>query len=91
MTTGQNAINTCAILIRDYPQVKQLAVISSDYHLPLGCLLFTEAALLYGYEHGTVPYEVVSNAAWATNGGLPGYTGMKNQASYVWIMADPKY
>ena len=91
LTTDQNAINTCAILIRDYPQVKQLAVISSDYHLPLGCTMFTEAALLVGFYLGEVPYTVVSNAAWATNGGLPGYTGMKNQASYVWIMADPKY
>lgn len=91
LTTDQNAINTCAILIRDYPQVKQLAVISSDYHLPLGCTMFTEAALLVGFYLGEVPYTVVSNAAWPTNGGLPGYTGMKNQASYVWIMADPKY
>ena len=91
MTTGQNATNTCAILTKQVPQVHALAIISSDYHLPLGCLLFTEAALLYGYEHGTVPYEVVSNAAWATDGKTPGYSGMKNQASYVWVMANPRY
>lgn len=91
LTTDQNATNTCAILAAMYPQVKQVAVISSDYHLPLGCLMFTEAALLYGYENGEAPYEVVSNAAWATDGKTPGYSGMKNQASYVWVMADPKY
>ena len=91
MTTGQNAANTCAILTRQYPQVHSLAIVSSDYHLPLGCLLFTEAALLYGYDHGSVPFEVVSNAAWATDGSTPGYSGMKNQASYVWNMADPRY
>lgn len=91
LTTDQNAINTCAILIRDYPQVRQLAIISSDYHLPLGCTMFTEAALLCGFYLGEVPYTVVSNAAWATNGSTIGYKGMKNQASYVWIMADPKY
>ena len=91
LTTDQNAINTCAILIRDYPQIKQLAVISSDYHLPLGCTMFTEAAQLVGFYLGEVPYTVVSNAAWVTENALPGYTGMKNQASYVWIMADPKY
>ena len=91
LTTDQNAINTCAILIRDYPQVSQLAVISSDYHLPLGCTMFTEAALLCGLYLGEVPYTVVSNAGWATDGSTLGYSGMKNQASYVWIMADPKY
>lgn len=91
LTTDQNAVNTCAILMRDYPQVSELAIISSDYHLPLGCTLFTEAALLNGFYHGEVPYTVVSNAAWATDGSTPGYRGMKNQASYVWIMADPKY
>ena len=91
LTTDQNATNTCAILIRDYPQVKQLAVISSDYHLPLGCTMFHEAAQLAGFYLGEVPYTVVSNAAWATENALPGYSGMKNQASYVWIMADPKY
>ena len=91
LTTDQNATNTCAILAALYPQVKQVAIISSDYHLPLGCLMFTEASLLYGYEHGAVPFTVVSNAAWATDGKTPGYSGMKNQASYVWVMADPKY
>ena len=91
MTTGQNAANTCAILTGQYPQVHSLALVSSDYHLPLGCLLFTEAALLYGYDHSSVPFEVVSNAAWATDGSTPGYSGMKNQASYVWNMADPRY
>ena len=91
LTTDQNAVNTCAILKNNYPQVKQLAVISSDYHLPLGCTVFTEAALLCGFYLGEVPYTVVSNAAWATDGSTPGYSGMKNQASYVWILADPKY
>ncbi len=91
LTTDQNATNTCAILTQYYPQIKSLAIISSDYHLPLGCLMFTEAALLYGYEHGIAPFAVVSNAAWATDGRTPGYTGMQNQASYVWIMANPRY
>ena len=91
LTTDQNALNTCAILIRDYPQVNALAVISSDYHLPLGCTMFTEAALLVGFYLGEVPYTVVSNAAYCPENSLPGYSGMKNQASYVWIMADPKY
>ena len=91
LTTDQNASNTCAILMRDYPQVSQLAILSSDYHIPLGCTMFTEAALLSGYHNGEVPYTVVSNAAWPTDGSTPGFSGMKNQASYVWIMAAPSY
>ena len=55
LTTDQNAVNTCAILAEQYPQIKHLAIISSDYHLSLGCTMFTEAALLYGYERGAVP------------------------------------
>ena len=91
LTTDQNAVNTCSILMRDYPQVSQLAIISSDYHLPLGCTMFTEAALLCGFYLGEIPYTVVSNAAWATNKDLTEYNGLKNQASYVWIMANPNY
>ena len=91
LTTDQNATNTCAIFVKKYPQIKQVAVISSDYHVPLGCTMFTEAALLSGYERGEVPYTVVANAGYVTSGSSGAYNGMKNQASYVWIMADPKY
>ena len=91
LTTDQNATNTCAIFVKKYPQIKQVAVISSDYHVPLGCTMFTEAALLSGYERGEVPYTVVANAGYVTGGSSGAYSGMKNQASYVWIMADPKY
>ena len=90
-TTDQNAVNTCAILAEKYPQIHTIVVITSDYHVPLGCLLFTEAALLYGFENGLVPYIVEDNAAFATDGLTPGYTGMRNQAPYVWTMADPHY
>ncbi len=88
-TTDQNAVNTCAILAEQYPQIHTIVVITSDYHMPLGCLMFSEAALLYGFETGRVPYEVKDNAAFATDGLAPGYTGMRNQAPYVWTMADP--
>lgn len=90
-TTDQNAVNTCAILAEQYPQIHTVVVITSDYHVPLGCLMFTEAALLYGLENGRVPYAVEDNAAFATDGLTPGYSGMRNQAPYVWTMADPRY
>ena len=33
ITTAQNAIFSCQILQEKYPQVNQLAIISSDYHI----------------------------------------------------------
>lgn len=91
LTTDQNASNTCAILAGQYPQIRQLAMVSSDYHVALGSMLFTEAALLYAYEHDcAVPYEVVSNAGFATSGN-PAYSNPRMFPSDMWILADPHY
>jgi uncharacterized SAM-binding protein YcdF (DUF218 family) len=59
LTTAQNAILTFDILDRQYPQVKQIAIISSDYHIATGALLFGAEAILRN--SGT---KVVSNASW---------------------------
>ena len=91
LTTDQNASNTCAILAGQYPQIRQLAIVSSDYHVALGSMLFAEAALLYAYEHDcAVPYEVVSNAGFATSGN-PVYSNPRMFPSDMWILADPHY
>lgn len=88
-TTEENAVFTRAILTENYPQVKSLVIVSSDYHLPLGCLMFTEAALLYGCEYGEVPFAVVSNLA-LSGYGIYEYKNPEEQALYVWRVADPK-
>ena len=91
LTTDQNAANTCSILAGRYPQIRRLAVVSSDYHVALGSMLFTEAALLYAYEHDCeAPYEVVSNAGYATSGN-PVYSNPRMFPSDMWILADPHY
>ena len=59
LTTAQNAIYTYDILEERYPQVKQIAIISSDYHIATGVLLFGAEAILRDSA-----IEVVSNAAW---------------------------
>ena len=59
LTTAQNAVYTFGILEEMHPQVKQIAIISSDYHIATGTLLFGAEAILR--DSGT---EVVSNAAW---------------------------
>ena len=64
LTTAQNAIYSCRILMEKYPQVNQLAIISSDYHIATGTLLFGAEATLQAEEAGKEIMTVVSNAAW---------------------------
>lgn len=59
LTTAQNAIYTFDILNEQYPQVRQIAIISSDYHIATGTLLFGAEAILRSSD-----IEVVCNAAW---------------------------
>ena len=64
MTTAQNAIFTFQILEENAPQVKQLAIISSDYHIFTGALLFGAQAVLTDSD-----IRVTSNAAWKAPSG----------------------
>ena len=64
LTTAQNAIYTYDILEARYPQVKQIAIISSDYHIATGTLLFGAEAILRDS-----PITVAGNAAWHAPGG----------------------
>ena len=59
VTTAQNAIYTFDILAELYPQVKQIAIISSDYHIATGVLLFGAETILRDSD-----IEIVGNAAW---------------------------
>ena len=59
LTTAQNAIYSFDILEKLYPQVKQIAIISSDYHIATGILLFGAEAILRDSD-----IEIVGNAAW---------------------------
>ena len=59
LTTAQNAIFTFDILKERYPQVKQLAIISSDYHIATGALLFGAEMILRDSD-----IEIAGNAAW---------------------------
>ena len=59
ITTAQNAIFTFDILETRCQQVTQIAIISSDYHISTGTLLFGAEAILRNSSTA-----VVSNAAW---------------------------
>lgn len=58
-STEENAMNAYRILSRDYPQVKSLALVSSDYHLRRCHLLFTAGILLMD-----MPYTIVADACF---------------------------
>lgn len=64
LTTAQNAIYTFDILEKYYPQVTQLAIISSDYHIATGTLLFGAEAILRAEDEAHESIRVTSNAAW---------------------------
>ena len=62
-STLENARFTLDILHRDYPRVRSVAIISSDYHVPRCCLLF-ETTMLMGMDERREPeVHVVSNCA----------------------------
>ncbi len=69
LTTAQNAIDTFDILSERYPQVRELAVISSDYHIATGELLFGAESILRAEKGGKETVKVVSNAAWKAPSG----------------------
>ena len=64
-TTAQNAIYTLDILEKECPQVSKIAIISSDYHIETGRLLFEAESIL----RDETDMEVVSNAAWKAPSG----------------------
>ena len=69
LTTAQNAIYTYDILTLRYPSVKKLAIVSSDYHIATGELLFKAEAVLRANAPGNEKLQVVSNAAWKAPSG----------------------
>lgn len=58
ISTTQNAVFSSRILAQGYPQITQVALISSDYHLPWATILFQAQFILED-----LPITVVSNAA----------------------------
>jgi hypothetical protein len=64
-TTAQNAIYTLELLEKNFPEVTRLAIISSDYHIETGKLLFGAQAIL----RDRPELEVISNAAWKAPSG----------------------
>ena len=69
ITTAQNAMFTFDILEEKYPQVTQLAIVSSDYHIATGVLLFGAESTLRADRAGNEKVKIVSNAAYKAPSG----------------------
>jgi hypothetical protein len=66
-STIQNATYGCKLLYTHYPQIKNLAVVTSDYHIYRSCFYVHTQSALYAYEEGIEPMKVVANASCRVN------------------------
>ncbi len=80
-STVENAEFTYRILREEYPEIDSLALISSDYHIPRGCLLYNARLLLSAYEAGDKLLTIDSNAGYRA--GHEGYESVALQANGV--------
>ena len=69
LTTAQNAIFSYDILTTQYTKVKKLAIVSSDYHIATGALLFAAESALRAGTAGDDKLTVISNACWQAPSG----------------------
>lgn len=63
LSTIENARYTLDILCKYHPRVSSIAIISSDYHIARGALLFETAALMKLFEEQGPAIHIVSNCA----------------------------
>ena len=80
-STVENAEFTYRILREEYPEIDSLTLITSDYHIPRGCLLYNARLLLSAYEAGDKLLTIDSNAGYRA--GHEGYESVALQANGV--------
>lgn len=80
-STVENAEFTYRILREEYPEIDSLALITSDYHIPRGCLLYNARLLLSAYEAGDKLLTIDSNAGYRA--GHEGYESVALKANGV--------
>ena len=66
-----------AILREKYSTIKSLAIVTSDYHVQRGCLLYYSQLLLSAYDAGDNLLDVISNAGYKA--GYEGYESISLQ------------
>ena len=66
LTTAENANFSYDILLKKYPQVNSVAIVSSSYHIAWGSLLFESEFMKIASEKETPEIHVISNCAYDT-------------------------
>lgn len=89
LSTTANAKNSLALLWREYPQVKSLAIVSSDYHIRWGSTIFSAAEACGAVRQGNPRLEIVGNAGCATE--TPDRDSMYSQAWGISIIAEVEF
>ena len=67
LSTTENAQNTCGILNQKYPHIRQLAVVTSDYHIALAATVLQTACTYSAAVQGGREMSVVAGASCATS------------------------
>ena len=83
--TVGNAKNTYEVLKTKYPDVKNVVLVTSDYHVPRGCILYYTKFVLEGLENNSAPLSIISNSGYKT--GSLGYESVELQARGICQMA----
>ena len=86
-TTAENARFTCTLLREEHPEIRELAIVSSDYHVPLGCLMFRAYELLYAYENETEALPILAYAGFLTGVTEPAEP-IATQGADLWSIAE---
>lgn len=77
LSTAENAIYTHDLLIRYYPRVSSIAIVTSDYHIRWGFAMFTTVSHYTAYQ-GSKSLKVAGNAVCRTE--TPDLDTMDSQA-----------
>ena len=89
LSTTENAQNTCGLLNQKYPRIKQLAVVTSDYHIALAATVLQTACTYSEAMQGGREMTVVAGASCATSTPVSG--NFSTQAWGISILTGTKW
>lgn len=89
LSTTDNAKNICALLNQQYPQVRQLAVVTSDYHVSLAATLLQTACTYSAAMQGGRNMTVLAGASCDTS--TPAGGDLSTQAWGISLLTGTKW
>lgn len=89
LSTTENAKNVCALLNQEYPQVRQLAVVTSDYHIAQAATVLQTACTYSAAIQGGRNMTVVAGASCDTS--TPTGGDLSTQAWGISILTGTKW